>query len=93
MLALGFARSTAPMAFALRFSILPLIDSIMQFAFHRGVEPGDPPLNESRLSGEHEHEIRCSSINLQSFTRSKYFEAEVHLSGQPKTLVRKNPDS
>ncbi len=38
MLALSFARSTASMAFALRFSVVPLIDSMIHLAFENGVE-------------------------------------------------------
>jgi hypothetical protein len=79
------------MAFALRFSILPLIDSIMHFAFDRGVEPS--VVRSVPLSAEHECEIQRSAIRLVPFTRTKYFEAELQRSGQPKTRVRKTPDS
>ncbi len=88
MLALSFARSTAPMAFALRFSILPLIDSIMHLAFQGVVE------DDNDLSCADSFEIGCSAINTQLFTRTKYFEAELHRShDNAKSRVRKTPDS
>ncbi len=91
VLALSSARSVAPIAFALRFSILPLIDSIMHFAFDRGVEP--ILVRRVRLSAEHECEIQRSTISLPAFTRTKYFEAELQRYNHAKTRVRKTPDS
>jgi hypothetical protein len=85
VLALSFARSTASMAFALRFSILPLIDNVMQLAFDGGV---DDPFED--LSPAHECEIERSSINLQRFTVTKYAEAELR---RFKPRARKVPDS
>jgi hypothetical protein len=85
VLALSFARSTAPMAFALRYSILPLIDNVMQLAFDKGV---DDPLED--LSPAHECEIEHSSINLQRFTVTKYAEAELC---RVRPRARKAPDS
>ncbi len=75
MLALSFARSTAQMASALPFSILPLIDTVMHLAFHVGVVY-DPSFSVS-LSAAHEYEIERSSVNLQRFTLTKYAEAEL----------------
>ncbi len=80
MLALSFARSTAPMAFALRYSVLPLIDAMMQLAFDKGVEPLSNPFDLNQydvLSAAHEKDLQRSAINLQSFTRTKYFETEL----------------
>ena len=91
MLALSFARSTVPMAFALRFSILPLIDSIMRSAFDRGVEPVQ--YRGDGLSAEHSCEIRRSSIDLQRFSLTHYFETELQRFAPPKARVRKAPDS
>ncbi len=88
VLALSFARSVAPMAFALRFSILPLIDNVMQLAFDRGVEY-DPSFFV-HLSPAHECEIERSSINLQRFTVTKYAETELR---RVKPRARKAPDS
>ncbi len=85
VLALSFARSTAPMAFALRFSVLPLVDSIMHLAFEDGVE--------GTLSAEHAFDIRRSSINLGSFCSTKYFTGEAQRSSKDKSRVRKTPDS
>jgi hypothetical protein len=88
--ALSFARFTASMAFALRFSALPLIDSIMHFAFENGVEEEEFTLPNA----SHEHEIRLATINLQHFTRTKYFETELqqhHKHSKPR--ARKAPDS
>ncbi len=73
------------MAFALRFSILPLIDNVMQLAFDGGV---DDPFED--LSPAHECEIERSSINLQRFTVTKYAEAELR---RFKPRARKVPDS
>jgi hypothetical protein len=89
VLALSFARSTAPMAAALRFSILPLIDSIMHFAFDQGVEPGSFWASGNHLSAAHECAIPCSAIKLQSFTHTKYFETELHRYNHAKTRARK----
>jgi hypothetical protein len=75
VLALSFARSTASMAFALRLSVLPLVDSIIQFAFDIGVE------RRMGLSGflnvDEEMELQRSTINLKRFVCTKYFECEV----------------
>jgi hypothetical protein len=90
VLALSFARSTAPMAFALRFSVLPLIDSIMRFAFDSGVEPSDF-VNPRLLGAEHSTEIQRSAINLHRFSLTKYFETE--LQSRAKARARKTPDS
>ncbi len=93
VLALSFARSTAPMAFALRYSVLPVIDSIMRLAFDKGVElfynPFDPFLEET-LSAEHEVGLQRSAISVQSFTHTKYFETEVQ---RHSKLKRKTLDS
>ncbi len=93
MLALRFARSVAPTASALRFSILPLIDSIMHLAFDRGVESSFLWTSGNRLSAEHECEIRRSAINLQSFTHTKYFETELHRHIPPKARICNISDS
>ncbi len=71
-LALMFARSTAPMAFALRFSILPLIDSIMYLAFEFGLEPE----SGSKLTAKQAHDIQLCAINLQHFISTQYFVKE-----------------
>jgi hypothetical protein len=84
VLALSFARSVAPMAFALRFSVLPLIDTIMQLAFDKGTEPC---VATDGLIPEHECEIERSAINLQRFSRTKYFETELQ---RHTKLKRKN---
>ncbi len=89
-LALSFARSAAPMAFALRFSVLPLIDTIAQFAFGRGVE-SHPSFSDEPILFEQELVIECSAIDLQRFTRSKYFESELHRSHRTHSRVRKSP--
>ncbi len=91
MLALSFARSTAPMAFALRYSVLPLIDTMMRLAFDKGLEPFSNPFNPymgEDLSGEHEIDLQRSAISVQSFTRTKYFETELqrHSMLKRKTL-------
>ncbi len=81
MLALSFARSTASMAFALRYSVLPLIDTMMQLAFDKGVEKYSNPFNpflDEALSAEHEVDLQRSAINLQPFTCTKCFETELH---------------
>ncbi len=90
MLALSFARSVATMSFALRFSVLPLIDSIMYLAFEYGLEISS---YRSRLTSEHEFEIRRSAINLQRFTLTGFFESELRGVTQPKSRTRKAPDS
>jgi hypothetical protein len=80
------------MSSALRFSILPLIDSIMHLAFNGGVEPCPRfsvvwgPAEECAM----EVEIERSSINLQRFTLTRY--AETALS-RFKPRARKAPDS
>ncbi len=90
MLALTFARSTASMAFALRFSVLPLIDSIMRLAFDKGVETHHTVT--PYFSHEHKCEVQRSAINLQRFTATRYFESELcHKMAKPH--VRKSPDS
>ncbi len=71
-MALSFARSFAPMA-ALRFSVLPLIDTIMQLAFDKGVER-QSTWSERVISIEHACEIECSAINLQRFGLTQYSE-------------------
>jgi hypothetical protein len=79
------------MAFALRFSVLPLVDAIMHLAFENGVEQ-DHPLHSNDAS--HEHEIRLATISLQHFTRTTYFETELqqhHKHSKPR--ARKAPDS
>ncbi len=80
VLALSFARSIAPMAFALRYSVLPLIDSIVQLAFDKGVEklsiPFSPYIDEI-FTCEDEIDLQRSAISLQSFTRTTYFETEL----------------
>ncbi len=71
MLALSFARSVAPNAFALRFSILPFVDQIMHFAFGCGFEEED-----KHLPAEDDYEIQRSTINLQRLTFTKCFQTE-----------------
>jgi hypothetical protein len=88
VLALSFARSTAQMASALRFSILPLIDDVMRLAFDKGVVY-DPSFSVN-ISPAHEYDIERSSINLQRFTVTKYAEAELR---RVKPRTRKAPDS
>jgi hypothetical protein len=88
VVALSFARSTASMAFALRFSVLPLVESIMHLAFENGVEQEDSLYSND---ASHEHDIRLSTIDLQHFTRTKYFETEHHKRSKPR--ARKVPDS
>ncbi len=86
MLALSFARSIASMAFALRYSALPLIDSIMHLAFEYGVEDS----TQNYISAQEMFDIERSSIDLQRFTRSKYFEGELQRS-KLKPRIRKAP--
>jgi hypothetical protein len=76
VLALSFARSAAPMAFALRFSILPLIDNIMQLAFDKGVE--------HHLTPSQACEIERTAINLNRFFVTMYFETELQRHSKPK---------
>ncbi len=74
MLALSFARSVSRMAFALRLSVLPLIDNVLALAFVNGVEPNPHFI----LPGaELEAMLRRSSISLQHFANSKYFASEL----------------
>ncbi len=89
MLTLRFARSVASMSFALRFSILPLIDSIMHLAFQYGVE-ADSEIGDS-MTGEHVCEIVRSAINLHRFSTTKYFETELQRQ-VTKPRTRKTPD-
>ncbi len=91
VLALSFARSVAPMAFALRFSVLPLIDSIMHLAFDNGVGCYSVWFTEQAL--DQECEIERSATNLQHFSLTKYFETEVQRHGKPKARARKAPDA
>ncbi len=92
MLALSFAGATASMAFALRFSALPLVDSIMHLAFEEGVEDDSP--DQPFFSAEQALNIQRSAINLQPFTLTKYFETELQChSSKSKPLARKTPDS
>jgi hypothetical protein len=98
VLALSFARSTASMAFALRFSILPLIDSLMHLAFEDGAERNCVPegyQNEDVrfLTAEQAFDIKRSAINLQRFTLTKYFETALSSQSKPRGQVRKKPDS
>ncbi len=89
MLTLRFARSVASMAFALRFSILPLIDSITHLAFKYGVE-ADLFVRDA-ITAEDVCEIERSAINLHRFSTTKYFETELQ---RPvtKPRTRKTPD-
>ncbi len=89
MLALSFARSTASMAFALRFSVLPLTDSIMRLAFDNGVEL--PFVDD--MEPEHEVELERSTINLTRFTATKYFESELQHLKKSKTSAHKTSES
>jgi hypothetical protein len=92
-LALSFARSTASMAFALRYSVLPLIDTMMRLAFDKGVEQFSTPFKpcvDKALSAEHEIDLQRSAISLQPFTRTTYFETELHRHSKHK---RKTSDS
>jgi hypothetical protein len=91
VLALSFARSTASMAFALRFSVLPLIDTMMRLAFDKGLEAHRT--FHSALKFEHICEIERSAINLRRFTDTKYFETELHRHSKPEARSRKTPDS
>ncbi len=91
MLALSFARSTAPMTFALRYSVLPLIDTIIRLAFDKGAEAHRTC--STGLKVEHVCEIERSTINLQLFTHTKYFDSELHRHSRPKARSRKTPDS
>ncbi len=90
MLALSFARSTASMAFALRFSILPLIDNVMQLAFDTGVVHDPAFLHLESFGPAQECIIERSSISLHRFTLTKYAEAELR---RVKPRARKAPDS
>jgi hypothetical protein len=78
------------MAFALRYSVLPLIDTIMQFAFHRGAEYCAPT---PTIMPAHEWEIERSAINLQRFSRTKHFETELQRHSKPNARARKAPDA
>jgi hypothetical protein len=96
VLALSFARSTAPMAFALRYSVLPLIDAMVQLAFDNGVEEFSNPFHTGVgdfLSDEQEFDLLRSVISLQLFTRTKYFETELRRHSKPKACTRKTLDS
>ncbi len=89
--ALYFARAVTPMSVALRHSILPLIDSIIDLALPNGVDSNFPP---TALCPHEAALIRRSSIDLQLFTHSKYFEAETnHFAVKPNAKVRKAADS
>ncbi len=77
------------MAFALRFSVLPLIDSVIRLAFRNGVErprAGD-------IEPEHEIELERSAINPTRFTATKYFESELRPLTKSKTFARKTAES
>ncbi len=78
MLALSFARSAAPTASALRFSILPLIDNIMHLAFKYGVE-GDVCRD---FFVDKAFDLKRSEISLQAFLNSKYVESELQQQAQ-----------
>jgi hypothetical protein len=58
------------MAFALRYSRLPLIDSIMHLAFDNGVEDGTSIQPSLTCAIEH------SALSLPRFTLTQYFESE-----------------
>jgi hypothetical protein len=88
------------MAFALRYSVLPLISTVMQLAFDKGVEPpwhggpySDPYFYPEPFSPAHERDLQRSAINLQPFTHTKYFEAELRRHSQSRARTRKTPDS
>ncbi len=85
MLALSFARSVAPVAFALRFSVLPLIDSIMQLTADKDTEAPSPAKNKS--VAEEVCEIERSATDLQRFTATLYFERELQRSGTSKAAT------
>ncbi len=70
IIALSFAKAVAPMAFALRHSILPLIDSTIDLTMPYCVDS----------DASEECAIRRSAIDLQLFTHTKYFENEVNRS-------------
>ncbi len=91
MLALSFARSTAPMAFALRFSGLPLIDSVMRLAFDTGV--AHDVWTQTRVALEKACEIERSAFNLERFSLTKYFSTELKLDRKLNPHDRKSPDS
>ncbi len=67
------------MAFALRFAILPLIDSVQRLAFGEGVETEYP--FEQELEGVEAVAIERSTINVHQLTRTLYFcnEMQQHL--------------
>ncbi len=92
MLALSFARSVSTMAFALRFSILPLLDSIMHSAFGNGVEDASRDVEMAPLSPAQEFDIERSAINMNRFTATKYWENELQRQ-KAKPRARKNPNS
>jgi hypothetical protein len=87
VLAMSFARSTAAMAFALRFSVLPLIDSIMHLAFNLGVEC------DLHFKPQQAFDLQRSAIKLSRFTLTKYFETELQRCKPPEPRTRKAPDS
>jgi hypothetical protein len=89
ILALSFARSVASMAFALRYSVLPLIDTIVHFAFEKGIE--GQPRHFTRLTSKQEYEIERSAISLQRFSRTRYFEVESQR--KRNAHIRKTPDT
>ncbi len=77
IIALSFAEAVAPMSFALRHSILPLIDSTIDLAMPYCVDTASfayhPDASEECV-------IRRSAIDLQLFTHTAYFENEVNCS-------------
>jgi hypothetical protein len=79
------------MAFALRFSGLPLLDSIMRLAFDTGV--GNDLWTQTGLALEKACEIERSAFNLERFSLTKYFNTELKLDRKLNLHIRKNPDS
>ncbi len=90
-LALCFARSVAAVTSALRFAVLPLIDSVLHLAFEDGVEGA---LSHPTGSVD-DLDIERSARNVQLFTLTKYFEAELQRSSNKSkpTVDLKSPDS
>jgi hypothetical protein len=80
------------MSFALRFSFLPLIDSVLESAFEAGgVECETHPLDLRPTSPEDQWVMRRAATNLQRFSHTKYF-AGVASPLQAKSRARKIPD-
>jgi hypothetical protein len=90
VLALSFARSTASMSFALRFSVLPLVDSVMQLTSDHEMDLDDRVIPQAAVL-EQACELEHSSISIQRFSVTKYFETELQRPSKPR--IRKTPNS